>query len=498
LLSLSTLANAYTTFETNCTHPVTSVNYVSSANARGTMDILWSSLFTIIACTWTVLHLNVPIQREGRDPGLAGDIKWMFKRGLSSLVWMLVVILAPEILIAKYWGDLVSARAGIKRMKKFADEDEVPWTLSHAFLANMGGFAVRWFVPKRVGKLHHCTTQTEPDMPHQVTENEQHNGSDIGLAEDPPLEMPGSKEIIPRGSVISLTEDRPTSLPALRHLAIDQLISLREAGFLPRLPFITLEELQDRNKSDSLIRVIAIIQISWSIVQIIVRAARQLAISQLEVAVVAFAACAIAIYGLNWYKPKGVQVPITILQYPRTIPSAVYGIIAYDHARGFTSGPADGFILGAINSLTDHTFHRKDGSGAVHNLAVRQTGNTEVWALSLGCVVFGGIHLAAWNFDFPTRAEQILWWVASLWCTFSVFGMFILYFTFISADKYWGYWETVIEWRGIQVTIIGLFRIMPALYVLARLYLLVEIFRTLCFLPESAYVATWATNIPHV
>lgn len=306
--------------------------------------------------------------------------------------------------------------------------------------------------------------------------------------------MPGSKEVIPRGSVINLTQDQPISPPKLRHLTIKQLISLREAGFLPRLPFITLEELQDRNKSDSLIRVIAIIQISWSIVQIIVRAARQLAISQLEVAVVAFAACAIAIYGLNWYKPKGVQVPITILQYPRTVPAAVYDIITYD--RGWD----EGFMLNLIDGLTGRTFYQRDGSGVVHNLAVRETetDGREFWFLSLGCVVFGGIHLAAWNFDFPTRAEQILWWVASLWCTFSVFGLFILDLIVMSANKYWGYWETVIGWGGIRATIIGLLRIMPALYVLARLYLLVEIFRTLWFLPESAYVATWATNIPHV
>jgi len=36
------------------------------------------------------------------------------------------------------------------------------------------------------------------------------------------------------------------------------------------------------------------------------------------------------------------------------------------------------------------------------------------------------------------------------------------------------------------------------LYVMARLFLLVEIFRTLCFLPSDAYISTWTTNIPHV
>jgi hypothetical protein len=33
------------------------------------------------------------------------------------------------------------------------------------------------------------------------------------------------------------------------------------------------------------------------------------------------------------------------------------------------------------------------------------------------CVVFGGIHVVDWNFDFATRIELILWRVASVWCT---------------------------------------------------------------------------------
>ena len=40
--------------------------------------------------------------------------------------------------------------------------------------------------------------------------------------------------------------------------------------------------------------------------------------------------------------------------------------------------------------------------------------------------------------------------------------------------------------------------VLMTLYILARLFLMVEIFRTLCFLPPEAYVATWASNIPHI
>ena len=69
LYSLIALAQAYTTFKPNCTAPATSVNLISTNKIRGTIDILWSCLFTIIACTWTVQHLNVPEQCEAETKG---------------------------------------------------------------------------------------------------------------------------------------------------------------------------------------------------------------------------------------------------------------------------------------------------------------------------------------------------------------------------------------------------------------------------------------------
>jgi hypothetical protein len=34
-------------------------------------------------------------------------------------------------------------------------------------------------------------------------------------------------------------------------------------------------------------------------------------------------------------------------------------------------------------------------------------------------------------------------------------------------------------------------------YGVARVYMFMETFRTLLFLPTSAYIATWASNVPH-
>jgi hypothetical protein len=469
LVCLFTLANAYTTFDTNCTHPSISVNFVSSVNARGTMDILWSCLFTILACTWTVLHLNVPEQREDRDPGWRGDIKWALHGSLTSAKWMLVTVLAPEVLLAKYTGDSLSAWIDAEDKKEFADKDDVPWTIVHSFFANMGGFAIRSYIPKRIGKQNQAGTQTEHDRPQGLDGDQEH-------------EQPGN--------LITTTQTDTASLhrQELYHLVGDDIIELRRHGVLSHLPCIGLEELQDRSKNDSLIRVIAVVQILWTVVQICTRAARHLAVSQLEIAVTAFAASAIVMYGLNWNKPKGVQVPITILQYNGKLPDAIGTILgSASHKRSQEPG--------LLASSTEQLFKRRQFEPGAHisNLDVNCISTVwegvEILGLLLGSVIFGGIHLAAWNFDFPTRIEQLLWRIASLWCTcFFIIVPFIVYP--IMRVSYALHFP-----KGNITTLTRLFIV---LYVVARLYLLVEIFRTLFFLPPSAYVSTWATNVPHV
>jgi hypothetical protein len=80
------------------------------------------------------------------------------------------------------------------------------------------------------------------------------------------------------------------------HLTALEICRLRDEGTLPKLPYISEEELGDKSKSNSFIKAIAIFQITWATIQIIVRTVRKIAISQLELAVIAFAACAVIIY----------------------------------------------------------------------------------------------------------------------------------------------------------------------------------------------------------
>jgi hypothetical protein len=64
------------------------------------------------------------------------------------------------------------------------------------------------------------------------------------------------------------------------------------------------EEIVDKTEADWFLKSVAVAQISWFLVSVIVRAAEKLPISQLEICTTAFTILAIATYVTNWSKPK--------------------------------------------------------------------------------------------------------------------------------------------------------------------------------------------------
>jgi len=181
------------------------------------------------------------------------------------------------------------------------------------------------------------------------------------------------------------------------------------------------DELDDKPKSDSFIKAIATFQIIWATIQVIVRTVRKIAVSQLELAVIAFATCAVVIYLFYWSKPKCVSTVTTILQYKDQIPKDVLQLIQDDDMT-FRQ------VLSAnINSK------RRNGS-PVKNDTVGADGNNNDYndkheilgtlAMAFGATLFGGIHIGAWNFEFPSQIELIFWRCASAFS--AAFGPAIL------------------------------------------------------------------------
>ncbi|KAF8855820.1 hypothetical protein BDZ45DRAFT_692315 [Acephala macrosclerotiorum] len=501
------LTQGYTTFTTTCKTPEVTVNFVSSPNARGSLDILWSSLFTILACTWNVLYLNVREQRDGRDSGWLGNIKWAWKDFWPNLKWMVIAVFAPEVLLAKNVADLKDARIDEAGLRPLAMEDGVPWTQAHSMYANMGGFVIRGFTDRFLA--------AKQDK--QSSRDSEAGARDLGIASaekearpDVELENETStnqfQESIEAAGECRCEETRQLVKTQEQNFIIRAKATWRQAynlshrsrsrgsqtkGVSRELALHHHGGNQGQGKAGGFSRAVAVLQILWMAVQTIARKTGGIPISPLEVAVMAFAANAIIIYVFNADKPKGVRTPTTLLRYEDEIPESVRDALAH----GSEQNPSDLTLFITLfrrmlfgkpkERRLDHPVPNSYNRGR-QGIALDFTGNFE--GLIIGGVVFGAVHITAWNFTFPTKAELILWRVASLWCTASVLvGFFIYTLSFFS--------ERLDELVG--AVSISLIVLIAVLYILARLFLIVERFRTLCFLPPEAYVTTWTSNVLH-
>src|SRR4051794_20806646 len=126
-------------FEPNCTLP-SSNSFVEGPNVRGTLDIVWSCLAIILLCTWSIQHLNVPVQVTTKNRSQS-VLRFLYLPAQKAK-WMLLTAFAPEVITGKALADFLSASHNKTEMKDVAGRDGIKWTLTHAFLADMGGFAI--------------------------------------------------------------------------------------------------------------------------------------------------------------------------------------------------------------------------------------------------------------------------------------------------------------------------------------------------------------------
>ena len=103
--------------------------WTPSPDGRGTVNILWTSIFTWVLCGWTTLSLNVPAPNH---------TAWSLFRQKAS-VFMLVTV-GPEILAVTVLGQYMSARRSVH---DFAAAGISDWTFQRASFADMGGFVLQ-------------------------------------------------------------------------------------------------------------------------------------------------------------------------------------------------------------------------------------------------------------------------------------------------------------------------------------------------------------------
>lgn len=431
-----------------CSSNTTEVDFVygwqSSPNVRGTIDILWSCLFTIFLCSWTALHLNLRSPSESR---------WAYN--LRKVRWMAQTLAGPEFVVWLTCGQRYEAKLSVK---VFQDINCPQWTIKHGFYANMGGIRLK-----------------APDCP---------------------------------------------SFP----ITARQLHYLVAQGYTT-LPKISMEEVWDKSKADLFAKTLVCTQICWQVMQVVARCIQRLPITTLELTSLSYVVCALAMYFMWLHKPLDIETP-TVIEIETNIKDILLqaGPAA---AQPYEQSPLD-FVDNLAPcwwiNVQKYLFFRVDP----RQRPMQRFTNDKFPMVGVGFEIFfymvvahgfAGIHVAGWNFHFPTPFEMILWRVASL----TICGSMVVIF-FIEGTSDWHrrkrglavrawlfgsdlnsenqrpsredamahpdfvpYWEFL---AFVPVTLV---------YSVARLYLMVEVFLGLRALPQGAYISVeWSNFIPHV
>jgi hypothetical protein len=127
-------------------------------------------------------------------------------------------------------------------------------------------------------------------------------------------------------------------------------------------------------------------------------------------------------------------------------------------------------------------------------------------------LIYGGLHLTAWDAPFPTSVETVLWRVSASVITCSGFAyLFMVHFLDIQALELYctGTPRREIKQKFLRAILVMeketriamWYMALPTLglYCFARVYLVVECFLSLAYLPNSTFlVPSWSQYVPHI
>ncbi|KAJ0108339.1 hypothetical protein J7T55_005316 [Diaporthe amygdali] len=426
------------------------VGWVPGPTERGTLTLLWSCVITIFACTWTVLHLNVP-----------GRLDTSLTVALRKLKWMAINILFPEFVFSKAVCDL---RLALQELREFDDylreiDKTIEWTTRHQ-LSHDSWYVIRWtweidypdgwsgflYDLLRLDRPPHLlnlpaknvvrgcfpfkrflakfivgppSASTHPD--NTTVELEARQSSFV----QPDLQNGGKSHEDRQTIHVLATEDhrqtregqsQPGSIHKTPSLEVLQQKSLNNYAQEWRFedaehPLMHLvlgkDDIEDRSKADWLLKSLAVLQITWIIMNVIVRHITGLPISQIEIATIAFAIMAVLIYLANWWKPKDISQPTTLQFHGYGGPVLNFR----DRKQSFTQR-----ILSPMSAIDKAALGVPSIVERVANDVVWLEGNRPLlfYLMAGSSLIFGGLHCLAWNFEFPTRVELLSWRVASL------------------------------------------------------------------------------------
>jgi hypothetical protein len=252
----------------------------------------------------------------------------------------------------------------------------------------------------------------------------------------------------------------------------NQLLLAREIGIIGKLPELSTEQVSDLSNEDVLVKLLAVSQITWLCLQLGMRLGQGVPTTQLETMTMGYALCSAITYFLLIDRPKDVTTvsQVEAARYPASHEMSSIASIGPD---------ALGFFRSTV-SLPNNSTHQHGSSLEVG------------LGSSFAVIVFGSLHFAAWNYEFPTPTERTLWRASTVLTITVLPVMFILSF---SASRF----NAIIKSVGLRGFLVSVrFWILAPLFIAARLFILVEVIRSLAYQPPGSYKTTWAAYVPHV
>lgn len=396
-----------------------SVGWQENPSQRGTLSIITSCVITVVACTWSIQHLNVPGRNE--------EFWTTFWRKIK---WACITVAFPEFIMAHATYELIMAMDDLKAME--AKNLPVVWpawsklgqrTWWPKLYQRIWEKQLRQ-LPNKIFRLLHKIWQKLRRLRPQNDEESRPVGDSRPTNVPDPSPAPRAWTLTHSyfanmgGFNLQIEDTAKTESVLVTPIVASQLAQVWGPS---RPPEISEEDIKDRSKSDYFAKAVAVIQIAQLFLTIVIRHTRHLKFTQLEVLTLALAICGVLTYFISWYKPQDIKTSTIIkeenLQAACAKDSGKIRKLmeepVFDHFwRIATTGH-----LGEDSASKPR--QRKSGISGNRipndNIPRGKTGLVHpiLLVLTVLTACFGAIHAIAWNFDFPTKAEQLLWKIST-------------------------------------------------------------------------------------
>ena len=268
------------------------------------------------------------------------------------------------------------------------------------------------------------------------------------------------------------------------------------------MPKITKEEIWDKSKADMFAKTIASFQAGWLVAQVISRGIRRLPITLLELSTVALVACTGATLYFWFFKPLNVDTPT-----PVRLKTSVAKVLAHagkDVEGAWKDTPFDFIEPDAYTSsqlpfgkhlgVKERPLPRlpNDRDSQLHNLRI-------ILVLAVPTAGFSLLHFVAWNFQFPTRVEQLMWRWTCVSMTIILGVVCLVEAISIVAEGYTTTGLTTMSKYKLRWPTNILFFVPGVMYMCARAIVISEVVASLRFLPPGCFeVVQWTETFPHL